>query len=185
MRFLKNIVFAAIVLFALSVGAGTLAVTDFPASGTLTASMLNARFAQVEARVNGGLGDANISSSEPLSLAKIQNDYSRFCTSEVLTCSATVANAFVTRVPATGYITSAYVSCHGCSGADIDLLVQVDSTTVATFTGIANTTTQTSTGLTGAVASTNDVNVDITVNTVGSCTGLDVTICYALPHVNY
>lgn len=174
-----------LVALAIPASATTLAVTDFPSSGTLTASALNARFAQVEGVVNGKIGDANLSTSDPISLSKILNDHARYCVTETLACATTTANAFVTRPPATGYVTSAFVACHGCSSSDIDVTVQVDTSTVTSFTGIANTTTQSSTGLSSACSTSTDVNVDIVVTTAGSCTGLDTTICFAMPHAAY
>lgn len=161
----------------------TCSVTSLPTTGTLTAARINSRFTQLTGCINGSLGDSNMSTSDTIDIDKITNDSARASVTESVVCASTTANAFVYRVPAAGTLTDAFVRCRGCSAADIDVNIQVNGATQIAFTGITDTTTQTSTGNSIAVAAAQDLDFDVTVNTAGSCAALDVTTWFKFQHV--
>lgn len=161
----------------------TCSVTSLPTTGTLTAARINSRFTQLTGCINGSLGNTNLSTSDKIAITKIANDESYVAVSESLPCAGTIASVYTFRVPAAATLTDAFVRCRGCSAADIDVDLQVNGTTQIAFAGIANTTTNSSTGNSIAVAVAQDVEWDVTVNTAGSCASLDATAWLKIQHI--
>lgn len=155
--------------------AGVCAVTALPVTGTLTASRLNARYSQIESCVNGRL-------DSPVALNELASAYSYTAVSAQIPCT-TQADAFMTRVPYQARLSNVMVRCLGCSSADYDIDVQIGGTNSIQFVGIADGTMQTSTG-TDTVTTSQDVAVDVTQNTAGSCSSLDVTMWFKITHTS-
>lgn len=184
-RFLSLLVAVAALLFVSGDAlATTCTVTNFPTTGTLTASRLNARFNQVESCINGNIDDTNIGTSAAIGITKIANDLARSPVTVQLDCSATQTGAFMTRIPADGRLTDAYVRCVQCSGNDIDVDIQVNAATQISFTGIAGSSLQTDLGNNIIVGSTQDVEVDITVTSAPATCWLDVTLWFTIQHAS-
>ena len=161
----------------------TCSVTSLPTSGTLTAARINSRFTQLTGCINGSLGNTNLSTADKIAITKIANDESYVAITESLPCASSIASVFTFRVPAAATLTAAFVRCRGCSASDIDVDLQVGGVTQISFAGIANTTTNASTGHSIGVAVATDVEWDVTANTVGSCAALDATAWLKLQHI--
>lgn len=172
---------ALAILVAIPADAGTLTVTPFPSYGTITNERLDSRFDQVEAVVNGGLGDANFSSSEPLTVSKLANPNAFVAHPVQISCS-TKTSAWMHRLPAAGTLVRAFLRCRDCSSADYDVDIQVAGTTRIAFAAVTGSTIQDSGAVSYSVGSSDNVEIDVTQNTAGSCSALDVTMYFTLQH---
>lgn len=170
-------------VMAQPVEAGTCSTTDLPSSGTLTASRLDSRHAQLEACINGNIGNTNWDATDPLAIGNIANDLSTFAISTQLACG-TVVSAYQFRVPVSSTLMGASFRCRGCTAADHDVSIQVNGSTVKTFAAIADSTTNTDFALATAVSNAVDVEIDTTQTTAGSCTAYDVVIYFTAQHTS-
>lgn len=174
--------------------AGTCDVTEYPATGTLTAERMNQRIRQTESCVNGRIGNANWASGEPLAVTNLQNQYAIFSTTwtigdENADATAgeniTVANDVRQwRVPVSATVIGMTVAarCPGtCGTPSGTVTLQKGAATIKTFTGIAPTTPSVDFAISNAIVNTDVLNIDVG----GTLTGiefLDITVYYKAQH---
>lgn len=163
--------------------AGTCTITNLPSSGTLTSSRLNALMAQVETCINGNLGDSNWDSSDKLSVSNVANDEGRFTIPLQLACGSKTS-AYMFQVPATSVLTDATFRCRDCAAADHTIDIQVGGTTEITFPNQPDSTLVESTGNSVSVSTSQNVEIDTTQVTAGSCSAYDVTLSFKTQHTS-
>lgn len=174
---------AAAVGWALPVIAGTCSVTNLPTSGYITASSMNARYDQIESCINGDIGNSNWDASEPLQNSNLASPKSVFAVSQRLACNAGTS-AFQFRVPVAATLTGASVRVDATGSYDYDVVAQVAGVTRVQFTGVSSSSTQTSTGGSHSVSTAQDVEIDVTQNTAGTCSGIDVVLFFTANHTS-
>lgn len=171
--------------------AGTCAVDNLPTTGTMTASRFNSRFTQVESCVNGNIGDANWDSSDPLSVTNVENNQSTFAVPFYFGINSTQTDVRPFRVPGNSTITgltlvSADGSTQACNtgsaSTDVSLVYEDSPTTVKTFT-VTGEGGQTDFTLNKAVASTTDIDFDVTVNAGTPDCNVTVVVYLKTQHV--
>lgn len=185
-------------ILAAPVQAGTCDVTEYPASGTLTAERMNQRIRQTEACVNGRIGNANWAAGEPLAVTNLQNQYAIFSTSWTIgdeDGDATAGEAVATtgdmrqwRVPISSTVIGMTVAlrcradptCAGISGS-VAVTLQKATTTIKSFTGLVSTTPTVDFAINNAIVNTDVLNIDI-VNGAPIVIFVDVTIYYKAQH---
>lgn len=178
-----KIVVALVVALAMSqpAAAGTCSVTNLPTSGTITGSRLNARYNQIESCINGGIGDANIDTTDPITTSSLASPNSLYAVSFTVSCTAgTKAAAFKPVVASTIVGMSAHVDATGVF--DYDVVLKKDASTVATDAAITTATSSLTSGLSTSVATTEEVIFDITQNTAGTCTAVNVVVFLTAAH---
>jgi hypothetical protein len=154
--------------------AGTCTVDALPSSGTVTPAHFNRRFDQVESCINGNIGDANIASTETISLSKLTTQYALTAVHKTISCNNSTDFIFMAPVDGKAFAVSA--DCYGCDGtSSITVALKVDSTTAVSITGIDDTTTQYASGGTTAFTGGTSVLSVQTSGTVGACTSVQVT----------
>jgi hypothetical protein len=184
-----------VMLCAAAADATTCDVTEFSASGTLTAERLNQRIRQVEACMNGALGNTNLTSTDPIAVAKLATPNAILSQSFRLededgdgTAGEDVGPLATTlakwRIPVTGTVIgwSAALRCPaatdpGCnlSGQNATVTLKVNGIAVSQFTGLATTTTQTSFALSTALNNTTDITLEVS-GTVTNVKFVDVVV---------
>jgi hypothetical protein len=186
-----NLGFASLLLVALAIGtvttlcvetahASTCDVTEFTGGQTLTAERLNQRVRQVEACLNGNVGNANWNSSEQLQVTNLANQKAFYMVSVQLPCG-TKANAFNFKVPAASTFKGWSVTCRDCAAADHTLVLQLDASTKIT-TNLTNSTTTATFSNADSVSTSNVVNVDTTQTVAGGCTAYDIMMAFTATH---
>lgn len=174
--------------------AGTCDITEYPASGTLTAERMNQRIRQTESCLNGRVGNANWASGEPLAVTNLQNQYAIFSTSWTIGDengdatageNVTIANDVRQwRVPVSATVIGMTVAarCPGtCGTPSGTVTLQKGAATIKTFTGIAPSTPSVDFAISNAIVNTDVLNIDVG----GTLTGiefLDITIYYKAQH---
>ena len=187
-------------VFALLVAADTQAatcnITEHPASGILTAERLNQRIRQAETCVNGALGDANISSSEPLALSKIAQPYSTFATSwTLIDMDADGSNGedlvagtelVQWQVPSSstviGMSVRLFCEADACPAAAASVQLQEDANTIKSFVGVTGEAPSVDFGLNSVVANTDVLNIDIG-GTLTSVDQIQVVVYFKTEHI--
>lgn len=160
--------------------AGTCTVSALSPTGTILPGHLDRRYNQVEACINGKIGDSNIDSAEPISLTKIAKPTSVYTVSVQLPCG-TDSDAFAFLPPFTSEITSFAVRCKGCTAANHDLTLKAASTTVKSF-NLTDSTPQSDAALATDVSTSTTIKVEAVQTTAGSCGAYDVVIGLKTPH---
>jgi hypothetical protein len=160
--------------------AGACTVDALPASGTVTPAHFNRRFDQVESCINGRIGDANLSSSEPISTTNLAKPAAYFTQSVQLACG-TKASAFAYEVGFAGEIVSLSVRCRDCAAADHTITLKVGASTVKAQ-NVTNSTIARDSTLTTDFAAGDDIIIDTTQMTAGSCSAYDVVVGMKTTH---
>lgn len=165
---------------ALLIAGGTCDVTELPASGTLTAERFNQRYRQVEACINGHIGNANIASTEPIALTNLQNQKADYAISWRLSDElaathggdlAAASDTVQWMIPVDATMVGSTMTLHGCTGCSVTLAIQKDAVNLKQYSAIATTTLQKDFVTTGTItggASGNVLNIDIS----GTFTGV-------------
>lgn len=187
----------AVGIASLTAAATTCDVTEFPASGTLTAERLNQRVRQTEACINGKVGNGNWNASEPLQVGNIANDQALF--SQTWTIGDEDGNGTAGEViAATNQIrqwrvyTSATVvgmsvalRCPGagdaCASASATITLQKDAATIKSFTGVTGTTPSVDFAISNAIVNTDVLNIDV-AGTLTNVEFIDIAIYYNAQH---
>lgn len=164
-----------------SARASSCTVTDLPTSGIITSSRLNSRFDQIEACVNGSIGNDNVSATEPLNISKLQTP-NHFVSHSVQLPCATKASAWMSSTPANGTLVRAFARCRDCAAADHTIVVKTNTGVRYTFGAIADATLRDSGVLNASVTAGQTVEIDTTQTTAGGCTAYDVTLWFEQPH---
>lgn len=182
MRLKLMAAFVATMLLSADAMATACDLTDFPSSGTLTRTALNARLAQIESCINGNIGTGNITASEPIALSKIANQNSYQYVSRRLPCGTkTDSTAF--KLPVASTLKGASFYCNDCGASDSEtIVIQVDSSTAKTFAAIATDTVQSDFTLSTAVSTSAVVNIDTTEGAHSACTSYDLVLAFVSQH---
>jgi hypothetical protein len=184
-------VFAALALVAMLGGtslcvadaahAGTCTVDALPSSGSVTPSHFNRRYDQVEGCINGNLGDANISSSEPITTSKLAKPAAVAYVTAQISCS-TDTDAFSWKPPFASEIVSFHVSCGSCAGNNHTVALKVGASTIDS-TVVTDETPYTSALLSTDISTATEASVVVTENVAGICSGLHAVIGLKTTHL--
>lgn len=178
--------------------AGTCDVTEYPASGTLTAERMNQRIRQTEACVNGRIGNANWASGEPLAVTNLQNQYAVFSTSWTIgdddgdatagEIIAATSDLRQWRVPVSATVTGMTVALRcpdagagSCAAASATVTLQKGAATIKSFTGLNSTTPSVDFAISNAIINTDVLNIDVS-GTLTNVEFVDVTVYYKAQH---
>lgn len=162
--------------------AETCSVTSLPTSGTITGARLNARLSQIESCINGGIDENNFTSGTNIPSSDLAAPKALYTVSFTLDCAAgTKAAAFVPYTTSTIVGVSTHVDA--TSTFDYDVTIKDDAVTVGTVASIT-TTTATYTALSRSVTNADEVIVDITQTTPGTCTAVNVVVFLTTAHVS-
>lgn len=164
--------------------ADTCNVTNLPTSGTLTAARINARFTQVESCVNGNLDEANLQSSSAIENSKLAAPNNYIVVTTQLACGDKTS-AYQFRLPQAATLDYATFRCRDCSAPDDHTIdIQINGSTVSTFANITGSTTQENSSIASAASTGQDIEIDTTETTAGSCTAYDVTMFFTTAHAS-
>lgn len=183
MERLLKLTLAALLVVTMSAPAvaGTCSVTNLPTSGNITGSRLNARYNQIESCINGGIGDANIDTSDPITTTSLASPNSIYTASFTLDCAAgTKAASFKPVVASTVIGMSAHVDA--TTTFDYDVVLKKNTSTITTDANITTTTASLTTGLSTSVTTSDEVVIDITQTTAGTCTAVNVVVFLKAAH---
>lgn len=164
--------------------AGTCSVTNFQPTGTLNRAKLNGRFDQVEACINGNVGDTNFDSSDPLANSNLAAPKAYGVISARLRC-ATQAGAFATELPMNVTIVDWNLHCDDCDSSDswqVDL--QIGGVTEQTVSGLDDSPYIAGGAIAESVTAGTDIELDVTQTATSACQGLNVTLVYTANHTS-
>lgn len=164
--------------------AGTCDIQSLPTTGTMTAARFNARYQQIEACINGGIGDTNVDSSDPISVSNIANNNAVYAVSATSACGSVTALKF--RPYTASEVIGISAACRGCSAADHDITMTVNGVGVtlsAAFEGIDDENTVADMSIIEtAVTTAQDVVVSIAQTTAGSCAAWSIVVFLKAQH---
>jgi hypothetical protein len=174
---------AVALLFSMSLpaAAGTCNITNLPTSGTLTGSRLNARYSQIESCINGGIDENNLAANTNIPTGDLAAPNALAAHSFTLDCAAgTKAAAFVPMVSGTVVGMSTHVDA--TSTFEYAVVLKKNTSTIATDAGITTTTANLTSGLSTSVTTSDEVVIDITQTTAGTCTAVNVVVYLEYVH---
>lgn len=181
--------------------AGTCSVTDFPPTGTITSTNLNARFNQMENCNNGNIGNVNWNANEPLALSNLQNQNALMATSFTIADEdgdaiagediASTNNIRKWRLQTTMTVVGMSVGLRcpsdvtgtpgDCAAASVTVVLQKDASTIKTFAAIATDVVQLDNAISNSATSAQIMNIDIS-GTFTDVDFIDVVVYYKAPH---
>lgn len=176
--------------------AGTCDVTEYPASGILTAERMNQRIRQTEACVNGRIGNGNWATGEPLAVGNLQNQYAINAVSWTIgdedgnaTAGEIIAAANEIRIwryytNATIVGMSVLVRCPSagtCAGASATVTLQKAAVTIKSFTGLSADQPYVDFAISNAITSSDSLNIDVG-GTLTDVKFIDIVIYFKVQH---
>lgn len=173
--------------------ATTCTVTDFTASGILTADRLNQRLHQITSCVNGNLGNTNVTTADPIAVAKLATPNAIYSQSFTLTdergFGATVGTVGPTattiakwRIPVSSTLIGMTIALRcptdsACNtlGESATVTLKVAGVSQKAFTGVATNATQSDYTLNVSVANTSDLTLEVS-GTLTAVQFIDVVV---------
>lgn len=207
---MRNIItFILVVIAADSAAASPCSIRDWLPAETITDVKLNARHAQIEACINGRIGNANLNPSEPIAVSNLANQKAVYAISWTLSdddgdatageniCgtgadgATSCTDLFRHRVPVNSTIIGMSVALRcpsdntgtprDCAAASVNISLQEDANTVKTFSAVATNVAQVDFALGTDITSADVLNVDVT-GTFTDVDFLDIVIYLKAQH---
>jgi len=198
MNLKKLLLVVVLVVAAAQADASTCDITEYPASGTLTAERMNQRIRQTEACINGNIDNTNLSASSAISLSKLATQNAVASQSFTLfdedadgNDGESVGPLSTTlrkwRIPFSGTVIGMTVALRcpddvtgtpgDCTGSSqsVNVTLKAAGSAIKTFSGLATTTTQTDFALASSVSNATDLTLEVS-GTVTDVNFIDVVV---------
>lgn len=169
--------------------ATTLNITNLPASGTLTNTLLDSRFTQIESWANGNIDNANISGSAAIAVSKLANQYENVALPVQIDSCATASTVFVTELPYAAELVGCSARCVAAAGAACDAVANhtinftvAGATQCSVALGAGDLSAVETTTAAASVSANADLGINITETAAGTCAKIDATMHLKVQH---